>query len=541
MKKLLLLFALLVIVSGCITAERKPTIDANNGIIIKEFTAEMLPAKAGDLVSFFVDLENVGGTTAKSVRVSLYGVENLWKDKEGRDITTTPVIEFPEMKPPSLATNRAGDFKVASWQLKPSENLPQGVTTNFPVTARVTFMYSSTSTISLPAYSETLYTAKKTRKEFIDSNPRVDNSFAPVQVMVTKATLPLVINDRRTGNEVATYVFEFADVGSGFPVTEDVVGRMKGRMELRGPGASFSDCLGATGGTVIDPIDIDLIKLRSDRRVPFGCAIKIDRSKWAATMSGNIIFSIAMEYRYYVESTVEVPVIGTKEPGPIVGPGCECTYTQACRGPNNCIGTQVCNGVYSNNVCVWDASGRCNPACTECACEGVTTTTTVPGGTTTTTTPGGCRESWTCLDGDTKKHVKTDCTVENLDCASGFSCFDYGSNFVKCEKVCLYDSGGKACAGTEPHCSGDADTVCETPSCGYNPYKFNYDPGSSTYGCSGGGYTVCEYGQGNLVCLGTNPRCDNNDCSQKTNVCGYNPIKFNYISGSANYACRTGS
>src|SRR3989338_1575905 len=200
---------MLVLISGCINNERKPTFDANNGIIINEFSAEPVPAKAGDLVSFFVDIENVGGTTAKDIKVSLYGVENMWEDRNGNKITSTPSVDYPEMKPPSLATNRAGDFKIASFFLKPSEILPEGVTTNFPVTARATFTYSSTGTITMPAYSDTLYTTKKNKGEIIDISPRIDNTHAPIQIRISKATVPLVIDNKRAGNEIATYVFEF--------------------------------------------------------------------------------------------------------------------------------------------------------------------------------------------------------------------------------------------------------------------------------------------------------------------------------------------
>ncbi len=401
-KKYLIFMVLLVFSAGCITGggERKPTIDQNNGIIISSFTAEPLPAKSDDLVSFFADIENVGGTTATNVVVSLYGIENVWRDANNNVVGSTPYVTYTDMKPPSLANNRAGDFKIASFNYKPTD-LPEGVTTRFPVIARVTFQYHSTSTITIPAYSNTLYTAKKNKGEAIDIQPRVDNTHAPVQIRVTRATVPLIIDETRQRDEIATFLLEFIDVGSGSPVTDNTIGRMMGTIKVAGPGVSFSDCLGVTSGGVItiNANNIDLVKLRSDRRVPFGCSIKITRSSWTATMSGNIVFTIDMDYKYFVEKTVEVPVTGIGARDPLAS-----TTTSS---PSSTSTTTTTGGG---------------------------TTTTISGGTTTTTGGSGsntgfapnsgaaCRTvEWRCCVGACHRKESSGIINPDFACASGTS------------------------------------------------------------------------------------------------------------------------
>lgn len=501
-KKYLVVMVLLVFSSGCIIGggERRPTVDPNNGILITSFTAEPLPAKSGDLVSFFADIENVGGTTATNIVVSLYGIQNVWKNRDGSVVGATPTVSYPDMKPPSLANNRAGDFKIASFYHMPSD-LPEGVTTKFPVIARVTFDYHSTGTITIPAYSNTLYTAKKNKGEAIDIQPRVDNTHAPVQIRVTRATVPLIIEETRQNDEIATFLLEFVDVGSGSPVTDNTIGRMGGTLAVNGPGVTFSDCLGVTSGNTIDVTGnrLDLVKLRSDRRVPFGCSIRIARNAWTATMSGNIIFNIDMSYKYFVEKTVEVPVIGGARDS-LASPAPSTTTTTTSSGT-------------------------------------ATSSTT----TTTTTISGTCPESWTCNNNRQKLHVKADCSTETPSCLGNMYCHNYGSNDVACDVPCVYTENGKSCEGTDPHC--DANGNCDKPGCGYNPKRFNYDPNANGYACdskiTGIGhdntdFTVCRYTESTQgICAGTTPFCKDEDCTQLDNSgqCGANFKKFGYYPG----------
>jgi len=82
--KLILLLAAVILISGCIGSGVKT--DPNNGLIVNEFSADPINAEADDLVSFFADVENVGGTTATCVTSELFGVDS-WYDEFGQPIS----------------------------------------------------------------------------------------------------------------------------------------------------------------------------------------------------------------------------------------------------------------------------------------------------------------------------------------------------------------------------------------------------------------------------------------------------------------------
>ncbi|MDI6721784.1 MAG: hypothetical protein QMD85_05300 [Candidatus Aenigmarchaeota archaeon] len=72
---LLLLLGLVIIISGCIGQQNR---NPNNGIVINEFSVDPKVAEYGDTVRFFIDGENIGGTTADCVTTELFGLEGGW-------------------------------------------------------------------------------------------------------------------------------------------------------------------------------------------------------------------------------------------------------------------------------------------------------------------------------------------------------------------------------------------------------------------------------------------------------------------------------
>lgn len=75
----LILVGLLLFISGCVSQANNP----NNGVVVNEFTADPKVAEYGDTVRFFLDGENIGGTTADCVTTELFGLEGGWTDLEG--------------------------------------------------------------------------------------------------------------------------------------------------------------------------------------------------------------------------------------------------------------------------------------------------------------------------------------------------------------------------------------------------------------------------------------------------------------------------
>ncbi len=324
MKKYIILIVL-VALAGCV-GQREVKVEANNGLKIQEFSADPLTAEFNDNVLFAIDVENVGGTTAKNVELKMFGIENIWAKIGGSpaEANDTKKVFGDDFEPPVQAQNRPGDFRTSTKTFLPPL-LPEGVEQDFPVTARVTYQYSTTGSIVVPTISKSLLRIKSNKGEAIESSPRITNSFGPLKIGLDKGTIPIVVDETRTGEQEATFVIEFLNVGDGFPVTESkekrTLGLLQGSMTLLGPGAKFDECLGIrpseSAPNKIEFTDaantIDLLKLRSNGRLPLSCTIKIDRSTFTPTTSGIITFSISMNYRYFVEKMLNVHVIGTKE------------------------------------------------------------------------------------------------------------------------------------------------------------------------------------------------------------------------------------
>jgi len=401
---------ILVLSMGCI-GEKKVEIDDNNGIRINEFSVDPQTAEADDIVRFYLDIENVGGTTARCVKAELFGVDswydangnpisyplafggeffnfrftningafsicyngnvignllgkifdtnvntrdgvcytknregssfsmyvsNVWNDFSRGLCTAYQEAAIPSMKifrdlaPPYPARNRPGDFVSAEWDLIPP-TLPPGVEVTYPVTARVSYFYSTSANINIRAFNKAEYKRMTDLGKQTQFPVEVTNSpGSPIKVFVKKGTSPIVVNQQALSvpgsspYEFATYSIEFRNVGNGYPlpIENDVYGRsglIFGTIELRGPGAFFYDCMGQRhqqGYVWGDALFIsgELARLRSDNTAPFSCTIAIDRSQWINRPKDTISLVFNLHYVYYVEKEISVKVIGMEEP-----------------------------------------------------------------------------------------------------------------------------------------------------------------------------------------------------------------------------------
>ena len=80
MKLHLLAILGIVFLAGCVSDTSK---SPNNGVAINEFSVDPQTAEFGDTVRFFMDGENVGGTTAECVTTELFGLEGGWVNLDG--------------------------------------------------------------------------------------------------------------------------------------------------------------------------------------------------------------------------------------------------------------------------------------------------------------------------------------------------------------------------------------------------------------------------------------------------------------------------
>lgn len=382
---LILLVALVAIASGCVATSGK---NPNDAIVINEFSADPGVAEPDDVVSVFLDIENVGGTTARCVTAETFGDESWYNElgqplsyarpwrtnglafnynngqlffsywdnsrgnlinvgfnrRQGVSLSTyvhgawgeftnnfcgaaagwsqfSDVKYFDSIRAAVPSQNKPGQSFTTQWIRKPPV-LPEGIRTTYPLTARVSYLYTTNAHVNLIAYNKAEAQRRELLGEPLNFPVEVVNSHAaPVQVVATRGINPIVVNQRAPNLELVNYVFEFQNIGNGWPLPFDTDLRVPNgfifaTVELNGPGAAFYDCLGANSGTeifVYGDVIQNLVKLRSDKRAPFGCTIAIDRLAWADTPTGTISLTFNLWYRYYTDAQIAVDVLGVQE------------------------------------------------------------------------------------------------------------------------------------------------------------------------------------------------------------------------------------
>ncbi len=419
-RPVLLPLALLAIifVSACVGSTT--TIDPNNGLKINEFSADRTIAEPTDLVSFFADVQNVGGTTASCVRAQLLNVDS-WRTTSGDTLSLQGISDFnaigfassgsffgnlcigrnfcvsvakgasgvslsgfignifsdlskeaicnknlfkndaklqqvfkfqEELARPDKERNRPGQSFTADWTLAPPV-LPEGLRTEFHPAVRVTYVYKTTASIKIPVMTKNEFESRINLGKPIDSAISVDHPLggAPIKVAVTRATSPIIVNTdpdamRLNPLEKATYIIELQNVGDGIPTPAEFTGApgqtgkeggfILGAITLSGSGVQFDDCLG-TGvsaalnrGQIAAPVFVtpglfttgnqqlllggnsEILRLRSDKRAPFGCTLAIDRQAWTSRPFGEILMTFDLFYLYNVDKQTTVVVKGVE-------------------------------------------------------------------------------------------------------------------------------------------------------------------------------------------------------------------------------------
>jgi hypothetical protein len=302
-KKALLVFLLIAVLflSGC-TEQRPVNVDANNGLLITMFSVEPLKIDKGDNVVVMMDIENVGGVPATDIEANFYGAEG-WEGTSNKTIA--------DLDPPDPVMGTPGDFKTVTVTLTSPDDLPQGVQVNYPITARVTYSYKTTAAITIPAYSEDLYKVNVQQGRAMETEAKVENTNAPIKVDLTRGPTPIVVG---TKGEETSYVLEFKNVGSGWPSesTTEEIGRMTGKIKVYG--ATLIECLDKNANSDNSvTLDMSVFKMRgATASVPVSCSVSLP-SGWTSTQSGSIIFTVDIDYDYYIEKTANVMVWGGTE------------------------------------------------------------------------------------------------------------------------------------------------------------------------------------------------------------------------------------
>lgn len=320
-KSFIILILAVVAISGCV-GQRPVTVNENRGVTINSYSASPTQIHTGESVLLDLEIENIGGTTAKNVQADLFGVEGQWRDRLGNLIDST-LTKFGKviLRPPFPDRNIPGDLRITQWEIT-TPNIPQGITANLPLEARVTYDYNTSGHLGVKLVGIDEWRRKQLLGEKVANPFVIINSNGPLKLSIPERYRTPIIVDTTSSAQFETYPFriQIDNVGDGFPITPEddgrirgAGGRLQGTIDLFGPGVQFDECLGITSGTHIDLDDADiLIRLREigHGSLPIACNIKIDKTVWSNRAEDTLQFIFNIRYRYYVSQQAIVQVVG---------------------------------------------------------------------------------------------------------------------------------------------------------------------------------------------------------------------------------------
>ncbi|MEM7816328.1 MAG: hypothetical protein QXZ20_00270 [Candidatus Aenigmatarchaeota archaeon] len=294
---LLVSVALVVILSGCIGPGGTVKYSTTDGLMITEFSSDYDRYSRNEPISVNIEIENVGGTTARNTIVEIIGA--TW--------TNVQSCGPWELSPPDLSISPPvrGDVKACNRIIQPFSQLPEGVEFPLQLIARVTYDYSSNGAIHIPVLSKEFYTYNIRENRPIPRTYNVSNSMGPIHIDLD-ARLPIIVDSQST--EIPVNVI-FKNVGSGVPIMRggpagDIIGKLNIKLNIIG--GNFKECgyLQGGGTTVSGTID-----LRKGETIRIPCTITITNLPQTYTM---ISMTFESSYGYYTEKPINIVVAGSK-------------------------------------------------------------------------------------------------------------------------------------------------------------------------------------------------------------------------------------
>ena len=214
----IVLLAFMVFASGCVGTSRPVKVSASDGLQIDDFSADVNDVFSGETVRLSLEVENVGGTTARGVKAKLFGGASGWGDGSvektvGRNNPSgTNVLD-----PPIIDTNIPGDFNKVVWSVK-SPSLEQGLVQTYDMGVRVRYSYSTTSVTPIDVISYDEFDRQRKTNSFSPSPIQSKNSNAPIKVEVT-GSAPLRAGGDAKVSEPVTLTL--TNVGDGIVFRRD--------------------------------------------------------------------------------------------------------------------------------------------------------------------------------------------------------------------------------------------------------------------------------------------------------------------------------
>ena len=343
--RILLTVMLMVFLAGCVTRDLRT--DENNGITINKFFADPSSVDSGDIFHAYMELENVGGRTAKSVKLELISTAFDQQQRENApaiakigqplpEFSFTPVDKagntpyfYATLAPPDASLNRPGEFRVVGWTLQ-APFIPEGIIKDFRLLGRATYEYSTSAALNIPVYTKNEFRQSQDLKSL-----EATSTNGPIKVFISGPGQVVVNTDpdiiRLNNNEAAVYTITLKNTGDGIPFTNNINGLVKGTVRFSG-GITPVDCIN-TGTAQLEqqllqrpsqqaydssyyvitlPENDNGVVLRNGNSATFSCTLALARSQWISRPFGTATIAFDLSYLYFIEKETKVSVKGLR-------------------------------------------------------------------------------------------------------------------------------------------------------------------------------------------------------------------------------------
>ncbi|MBI4019645.1 MAG: hypothetical protein HY364_05360 [Candidatus Aenigmarchaeota archaeon] len=307
---------IVLLVAGCTGTSRPVTVDANEGLQIKEFLPDRSDIFSSETIILDMEVENVGGTAAENVVAKLFGGISGWTGDAAAE-KTMGRGSSNALSAPSADRNIPGDFNRKSWNVK-APDLAQGLIQTYDLGMRVRYDYTTTSITSIDIISYDQFDLLRRQGSFVQDLTVTKNSYAPIKIAL-EGRAPMR-PDSPGGGVEESLILTISNVGSGVPFrdtgsandfpTQTSLGRITFLIET----SKGNDVLRCdTGdGSLVNTGTVTLRRGVEEVRIP--CILKIDATKISAgvpkeTMSATITAG----YSYAIDGVVPVKVTSMRD------------------------------------------------------------------------------------------------------------------------------------------------------------------------------------------------------------------------------------
>ena len=288
MKKLLMFFLLIVVVtiSGCIG--QGPTITGGPGIVITDFSVDYSPIYAGEGVGLNLELQNQGEFDTSVNRILYFGVEPTAWDLPAEDTTSHRI------GPADPVTGFEGGTYFESNAVTAPGTIASS--TNFDLNVRIEYLYEThfTGTIRIMSRDYLRTLSKEDRDSLIASGGIRESTSTAAPLMVSTAS---GAHFMATGRDV-TIPFRVTNIGPGLPYNDD---------SANSDAAVTNNDLYSVD--IIDQVGITCIEsettLSRGKNGGFGCTLSLPSS---VRNFEDHTFSLGLRYRYYVDGSTTLTV-----------------------------------------------------------------------------------------------------------------------------------------------------------------------------------------------------------------------------------------